>query len=337
MTDKSNTFVTAPKHVQTTFEKKYLESIGVTQERRIDLPGFSPHLIAKKTELENIQAELAAAREAQERWNVQYELRKTKIDEKKMLFETDQKLQAESQNKIQAEIDKYLEGYKTQLALTRQFDAEFEKLSKDKVELEKEIATYSVKIDELQKAADFFKETVNATNLFESSESILNRYNILKSTKQMCSDNLLKILQSPINSEDTKAELEMLQNKRIGLNNTVSKLRDEIRDLLSQNKYLQSNTLKDIERVNEKECELLRVLTSIDNLTARAVAAQSKLGKMVGVQEKPVTIEQKLDLIVNRFIDLHTIVNSPSDSMSLRKENASSVSSFRIISGRGRW
>jgi len=308
-TEASTTFITEGEHVMNTFEKKYFEVFGNNHERRINLPGLSPELIAKRQELENIQQELSNAREDQEKWMVVFEQKKSELNEKRNKNDIEEKKNSEFHRHIQQEINKFNENKGKQTEMIHKFETEYSSLVQTESEIVKRLEYLKSIIEELQPSAKFFEQIVEKSQAFATAEEILHRYDTLINTKNTWSQTLQHLVSSSSPGEvSLKEELEKQKNLQVSLSNTVLSLKDEIERLKKGRKYSQINAFKNIERVTEKEEEYATVISSIDNICERVLSSQEKIGKIIGFPDKPKTIEQKLDIIEKRFFDLSAIV-----------------------------
>ena len=321
----TKTFLTQPEHIQTTFEKKYLEMMGDHQERRIDLPGLSPQLIAKNTELENIRAELAQAVKDQEKWDADLEENKMRLNEQRLNFEQVEIQNQEILKRLKIEINKYVDEAKKQLQITRTFEQEYEELVEKEETLQKTISQYKQEIAVLQPYADFFEEIVNNGSMFGTTENILNRYKALTIAKEDCATNLQKLISNiKAPNADLKEELEILKNKKIEMAHSVSQIKEEINKLSKQNRYVQMNLIKDVERVDEKKCELAMIKASINNLKKRILSTENKLGQIYVPDDWiPLknTIDYSLILIETRYQDLLAVVEPDAHINSNKNKN----------------
>ena len=309
----TKTFLTQSEHVQTTFEKKYLEMMGDHQERRIDLPGLSPQLIAKNQELENIRAELAQAVKDQEVWDAELEESKSRLNEQRLKFEQVEVQNQEILKRLKTEISKYSSGAKVQLQLTRQYEQEYEQLIEKEQELQRNIADYKKEIAVLQPYADFFEDIVNNGNMFGTTENILNRYKALTIAKDDCATNLQQLIsgfKEP--NSDLKEELEVLKGHKIELSHNVARIKEEISKLSKQNRYVQMNSIKDVERVTDKECEYVTIMSSIKNIAKRVMSTEEKLGAIYTPATNRNTTEGKLAMIEVRYQELLAIIEPKS-------------------------
>ncbi|EAY18733.1 DnaJ domain containing protein [Trichomonas vaginalis G3] len=346
----SQTFLTQIEHVQTTFEKKYLEMMGNRQERRIDLPGLSPQLIAKKTELEQIQAELQQARQDQEKWESNLEEDKALVNEhRKDAYQIEQKTQ-EIFKHLRAEIENHNRNRKKQESLTKQYEDELEELTVTEKELQQKIQGTQNEISKLQPYSIFFEDVVTRSKLFLNTEQILNRFNLLMQAKDVYSrstseekevkkeevkdenyddgdDKVLELRKPETNGlAKAKEELKRLQGQRIQLVHQVYSLREDIKKLQKKNRYVKTNAIKGAERVSDKQTDYVTIMSSIDNIMKMVKATQESLGRIYTTTEKIETPEAKLELIEKRFQDLVAIISESKEEV---KDNASQASSAR--------
>ena len=315
-----STFIT--QREKTTFEKKVLEVMGDGQERKIYNSGFSPHLIQKNTELENIQAELQQVLRDQEKWDGIADSEQIRLNEKRMRFEQEEKQEQEKIRRMKVEIKRYTEEFKRQQEITKRYEDEYQELVIKENSLQETISQFKGEIEELQSYADFFDKVVTEGSMFGTTDNILNRYKALKAARADCSNDLQSIIRDihPMNYELAK-ERDKLLNDKIETAHMVAQTKEEINKLQKQNRYVQMNIMKDAERVEEKESDYVTIMSSIDNITQRVLSTQNKLGRIysTAAEGTALTVEMKLDLIEKRFQDLIAIVD-PESFQEMRKD-----------------
>ena len=233
------------------------------------------------------------------------------------------------------EISKYTSNAKVQLQLTRQYEQEFEELIEKEAELQKNISEYKTEIAVLQPYADFFEDIVNNETMFGTTENILNRYKALTVAKDDCTKNLQDLISNfkgP--NSGLLEELEVLRNKKIDISHSVSRVKEEINKLLKQNRYVQMNAIKDVERVNEKECEYVTIMTSIKNIAKRVLSTEDKIGNIYTSSVNRSTTEGKLAMIETRYQDLVAIVEPKSllDNNKKQKQRPKTTQTKRVSS-----
>ncbi|OHS96472.1 hypothetical protein TRFO_37326 [Tritrichomonas foetus] len=318
----ASTFITEQKRTKTCFEKKYLDAFGNRQERRLDLPGLSPALISKRQELEEIQKKLAEERIGFERWTQDYEHRKNDQNAKIRLYQDEELVHKQFNKQAQNDIIRTKDNTDKEFQQTQKLEIELANLKLKEQELASKLKYLREQIDKCKPCADFLEDIVTATKYFETPEAVLNKYKSLISTKDDWSSTLHNELGLNDKFTQKKARLAFLKNQLIERNHKLSVLREEHEKSIKEKRYKQITVIKNAERTEEKEAEIATILTSIDNICRQVIQNPiQKVKSQMAKQEVPTTVEAKLDIIKNRFLDLIEIVGDPEVTKMVRMED----------------
>lgn len=304
------TFITEQKRQRSNFEQKYLDIYGNQQERRIDLPGLSPAVIQKKQELEQMQQRLADERVNYERWAKDYQNRKSEIEESRATIAEEANLHATFNRHTQEEIDKIKEATSHEYDLTIKYTRKLNELKEKESELESRLTSLRQRIEKLQPAADFVERVVSQTKVFETPDAIVQRYDVLMAAKSDWGDELGRNLRSTDEFVCPRARLNHLKNILIEKNHKMAAMRDELQRVHQEGRYNHIGVIKNAERLNEKEEEEATIKTSIENICRQILLAQ-EANKKKAQREMPESIEDRLDIIKQRFLDLQATINDP--------------------------
>lgn len=321
--DEQTPFITEQKNrVKTKFERKYLESFGNRQERRIDIPGLSPALIMKRQELELAQKRLEDEKVNYEHWAQEYEQRKNDINGKKREFEEEEKMHLEYNRQAQQEINRYKINIEKEYNQTVKLENELTRLNAKEQELTEKLDGLKSEIAKVKPYADFLEDIVESTKIFESPESVLSRYRSLVSTKVDWSVILHNELGIEDRFSDKKAYLQQLKTQEMERNHKLSILREEIEKEAKNKKYKQVSMMKIAERTNEKETEIATIHSAINNICRQIIQnplqpVRSQMAK----QEVPTALVDKLNVIKSRFLDLFDIVSDPEITKTVRMDD----------------
>lgn len=305
-------FITEQKRTKTNFEKRYLEAFGNRQERRLDLPGFSPALISKKQELEQIQQKLADERLNYEYWLQEYEHRKADINNRKRIHEEEENIHNQFNKQAQEDIKRTKDNIEKEFKLTVKLEKELSALIVKEQQLAEKLQALRSQIEYYKPCADFLEDIVISTKMFETPEAVLSRYQALTTTKHDWSVALHDELRMDDKFTQKKAYLAFLKNQQVERNHKLVVLREEQEKKLKEKRYKQISVIKIAERTDEKKAEIATIQASINNICRQIIQnpiqpVRSHMTK----QEVPNTVEGKLDIIKNRFLDLVEVVGDP--------------------------
>ena len=305
-------FITEQKRTKTNFEKKYLEAFGNRQERRLDLPGFSPALVSKKQELEHIQQKLADERLNYEYWLQEYDHRLTDINNRRRLHEEEEKIHNQFNKQAQDDIKRTKNNIEKEFQLATKLEKELSALLLKEQQLDEKLKALRSQIEYYKPCADFLEDIVLSTKMFETPEAVLSRYQALTATKRDWSVALHDELRMDDKFTQKKAQLAFLKNQLIERNHKLVVLREEQDKKIKEKRYKQISVIKIAERTDEKKAEIATINTSINSICRQIIQNPIQpIRSHMTKQQFPTTVEGKLDIIKNRFLDLVEVVGDP--------------------------
>lgn len=305
-------FITEQKRTKTQFEKKYLEAFGNRQERRLDLPGFSPALVSKKQELEQIQKKLADERLNYEYWLQEYDHRLTDINNRRRVHEEEERIHNHFNKQAQDDIKRIKNNTEKEFQLASKLEKELSELIIKEQQLNEKLNELRSQIEYYKPCADFLEDIVLSTKMFETPESVLSRYQALTATKHDWSVALHDELRMDDKFTQKKAYLSNLKNQLIERNHKLVVLREEQDKKIKEKRYKQISVIKVAERTDEKKAEIATIYTSINSICRQIIQNPIQpIRSHMTKQQVPVAVDGKLDIIKNRFLDLVEIVGDP--------------------------
>jgi hypothetical protein len=305
------TFITQQKRAKTRFEQRYLKLYGNVQERRIDLPGLSPALIQKRQELEHAQQQLAAERLDYERWLKEHQQRKVDIEQKRNEFETEERARMQIKKRMKDEIARFKALSEKEYELFVKYEKQLAALNAKEEGIRVKLIEYQQQLDLLQPSAIFLEKVVGETKIFESIDAIIHRYETLMASKRDWTVELSSHLASPGQILGPRARIAHIQSVLLDKRHELRALREEIAKLKQQERYAHVLLMKNAEREIEKEAEEATVYSSIENMCRQTLINQGKeTGKDSGT-EVPASMEEQLEIIKQRFLDLQAVISDP--------------------------
>jgi chromosome segregation ATPase len=303
------TFITQQKRPKSTFEQRYLKIHGDNQERRIDLPGLSPALILKRQELEHRQTQLAADRLDYDRWLKEYQQRKGDIEGKMQEFGVEHEGDLIVKKRLKDEIERFQMLAEREYEHILKYEKQLQALNAKEADIKAKLAHYQRQLEILQPSAFFIEKVVGETKIFETTENIIQRYEMLNASRTEWTTELKRHLAEVGYTAGPRERLAYLQAELIERRNDLRSIREEIGKLRQQDRYAQVLTMKTAERAIEKEAEEAAILSSIANMCRQTLISQEReAGRDLGL-EVPPTMEEQLEIVKQRFLDLQAVIS----------------------------
>lgn len=306
------TFITEQKRHRSDFEEKYLARFGFRPEPKVNVPGLSPELVSRRQELESMQQQLSDGRVGYERWLKEYEVRKEDVEERKRKIEEEERLHMTFNKHTQEEIDKIKQQIAKEYDLTQKYTKQLSVLDEKGAALQTRLQALKSELAKLQPAADFVDHVVTETKSFETPDSIVQKYEILNGARTELRSELSQFLSTSDATMTPKARLAYLKDLLVEKNHQYASLRDDLEKLRQQARYEQTNITKAAERSIEKEAEKVKIVSAIESMCAQTLLNQAResSGRMVRTKV-PANIEDQLEIIEQRFLDLKAVTSDP--------------------------
>ena len=269
-------------------------------------------MISKKQELEQIQQKLADERLSYEYWIQEYDHRLKDINNRRRLHEEEEKIHNQFNKQAQEDIKRTKSNIEKEFQLTTKLEKELSSLILKEQQLEEKLKGLRTQIEYYKPCADFLEDIVLSTKMFETPEAVLSRYQALTATKRDWSVALHDELRMDDKFTQKKSYLAFLKNQLIERNHKLVVLREEQEKKIKEKRYKQINVIKIAERTDEKKAELATINTSINSICRQIIQNPIQpIKSHMTKQQVPSTIEGKLDIIKNRFLDLVEVVGDP--------------------------
>ena len=309
--DDNKTFITEQKRQKTDFERKYLSLQSNRQERRTGYRGLSPVLLERKKELERLQEQLADERKNYEKWMKEHEIRKAEIEEARAKVQEEERQHEIFNRRTQEEIDKMKAEIVKEYDLTQKYTKQLKQVDERQGKLEAKLQELRKELEKLQSDAAFLDNAVSETKFFETPDAVVHRYETLTSSGGVWGAELRDIIENPDQWVTHKAHVNRLKSTLIEKNHKLAFLRDDLERLKQRARYDHVNVIKTAERSNEKEAEIVKIRVAIENMCRRIIHNQLKEGKRGVPTTLPETIEERLAIIEERYLDLQAVTTDP--------------------------
>jgi DNA repair exonuclease SbcCD ATPase subunit len=305
------TFVTEPPRAKCRFENRYLRLFGDTQERRVDLPGLSPALIQKRQELEEVQQQLATDRLNYEHWLKDHQQRKIDLEQKMTEFEHDEETRAAINERMRGDIQKFKVLAEREYESAMKYENQLAALNAREEEIRRRLSDLMHELEILTPSADFIEKVVSETKIFETPDAIIQRYETLMSCKNDRMNDLRTRLGVSGKFCGPRERIAYLQSALVERRHELRLLCEEIARHKQDDRYLQITVTKAAERSMEKEIEQATIHTSIENMCRQTLFHQSQEShRDLGVAV-PDSVEDQLEIVKQRFLDLRAVMADP--------------------------
>ena len=293
------------------FEARYLERFGSLGDKKIGLPGHSPHLVEKQREMEKTNSQLEDARNKFETWKTNFQRKKKEIDEKQArLAEQKKHLDAFTTQQMAA-LEKAKKKEQEEIEQAKKIDRQLKTLIEEEAELKAENDKLKEELDALQPCADYLQQVVESSGAFENIEAILNRHESLASTRAEYLEKYHELMERyGTDEEKLTQQLEARKSHLIDCTMKYNEGIARVSQAKKRNEYKRTTLMKDVQRIEDKNTELAQIKTAIRTIynraLARSITIADQLQKKKG--EGQLTEAQMLEYIENRFSDLKDII-----------------------------
>ena len=313
------TFLTQQRQNRSTFEKKYLERIGNTGDKRIGLPGLSPQLVDKQREMEATNKQLEEARNKFEQWKTNFQSKRQEIEKKQQaLAEQKKDLDNFSQHQNQ-ELEKAKTRRKDEIKEANEIEIQLRQLSETEEQKRALNEKLKAELEELQPCADYLQSVVESCTSFDNIDAILHRYETLSETRSIYLAQYQELMSTYGNDEiRLQHELEFHKSKLIDSTMKYNEAIAKINQIKKKHEYNKTSLIKEVQRVDDKKTELAAIKTSIKTIYNRALNKSSATVDQIQKKKGDVDEEAMLEYIKNRFKDLKDII---SEHMKLENQN----------------
>jgi hypothetical protein len=206
------------------------------------------------------------------------------------------------------ELEKAKRREKEEIEKARQIEKELKALAEreDALKAREEIVARELK--DLRPIADYLQAVAEASQAFDTVDAVLHRYETLATTRKDYLA-LYEMLMEDFGTEEAKLSLQ-LESKHSHLIDSTMKFNEKItrvNQTKKLNEYRNTQLIKDVQRIVDKNTEVTTIKTSIKTIFARAQSQAT--GPLFEPQKKGVAIEDSmLDFVKNRFLDLRDII-----------------------------
>jgi hypothetical protein len=304
-------FITQPKRAKTTFEQRYVKLYGDHQARRVDLPGLSPGVIQKRQELEHAQSQLAADRLDYEWWLREHQQRKVDIEQKMNEVRDEEQGRQVIKRRMRDEIDRFKALSEQEYEFFQKSEAQLASLNAKEAAIRERLAHYEQQLKILQPSASFIERVVGETKMFQTPNTIIQRYEALIAAKIDWTADLKRHLAESGQVMGPRERLTYLQSTLIQKRHELRSLREEIAKFRHQYNYAMVSTMKNAERGIEKKTEEAAVVSSIENMCRQSLVNQKREARSNIGFTVPATMEEQLEIIKQRFLNLRALIDDP--------------------------
>lgn len=311
----NQTFLTQQRQNITTFEKKYLQRIGNTGDKRIGLPGLSPQLVDKQKEMEQTNKQLEEARNKYEQWKTNFQSKRVEIEKKQQaLAEQKKDLDNFAQHQNQ-ELEKTKTRRKDEIKEANEIEIQLRQLSETEEQKRALNEQLKAELEELQPCADYLQSVVESCTSFDNIDAILHRYETLAETRSIYLDQYQQLMSTFGNDHILlQKQLEFHKSKLIDSTMKYNEAISQIEQIKKINEYNKTSLIKDVQRIDDKKTELAAIKTSIKTIYNRALNKSSATVDQIQKKKGDVDEEAMLEYIKNRFKDLRDIISEHSKS-----------------------
>ncbi|EAY03414.1 hypothetical protein TVAG_043600 [Trichomonas vaginalis G3] len=303
------TFLTRAERKPTTFELKYLEKIGTTQEKRNVLAAISPDIQEKEKETEEIDQQLNETRNKFEQWRVQFQQKKKELDIQ------NQQLQEKKRN-----FDKFAAIQSAEIANCRarekeakqQIDNINESLYAASIEekkLKEQNQSLENEIKELQPYNDYMQNVVQSDRHYDNPDAFLYRHSNLTKERQQYLEKYQQLIHTKGDREkamkkDLDTEKSQLIEKTMSYNEKLNRLNQ----IKKKNSFTKQNLVKTIQRNTLKNFEVSTIKSSIHTIYMRAMDMSTRPSDREKARLPKGANKEMLEFIQDRFLDMKQIL-----------------------------
>jgi hypothetical protein len=165
----------------------------------------------------------------------------------------------------------------------------------------------------LQPCAEYLQSVVDSCQTFDNIEAILHRYDSLAATRAEYLERYQALMgRFGVDEQELAKLLAVRKSHVIDWTMKFNARLANIKQTKKLNEYRTANSVKDVQRVDEKNTELAAIKTSIRAIYARAVSKSSAAASEIQRKRGEISEEAMLEYVENRFLDLKDIIRDAS-------------------------